>query len=156
VSSSDFVRISIVEESTFGTTPATPSFLVLRHSTQNFVHQVPKQADPPVTGFRGVDDLIPLIRSNFPADTVRIGVSGGSSSCTRNRAVPVSIRCRILRSRRWATRSSAPGVSCTSTSQCLDGLTCVDGVCCTTACDAPCDSCNQANARGCDRRRDAP
>lgn len=63
MSSSDFVRISIVEESSFGTTPATPSFLVLRHSTQNFVHQVPKQTDPTVTGSRGIDDLIPLGKS---------------------------------------------------------------------------------------------
>lgn len=63
MSSSDFVRVSIVEESTFGTTPATPSFLVLRHTTQNFVHQIPKQTDPTVTGNRGVDDLIPLGKS---------------------------------------------------------------------------------------------
>ncbi|MFO0595783.1 MAG: hypothetical protein U0228_10775 [Myxococcaceae bacterium] len=40
------------------------------------------------------------------------------------------------------------GVSCTSTTQCLSGLTCVDGVCCTTACTGSCDSCNQTNFKG--------
>lgn len=40
------------------------------------------------------------------------------------------------------------GVACTTTSQCLGGLTCVDGVCCTTACNAACDSCNLAGNLG--------
>lgn len=40
------------------------------------------------------------------------------------------------------------GVACGSTAQCLAGLTCVDGVCCTTACNAACDSCNQAASLG--------
>lgn len=40
------------------------------------------------------------------------------------------------------------GAACTNTSQCLAGLTCVDGVCCTTACNAACDSCNQAGNLG--------
>ena len=40
------------------------------------------------------------------------------------------------------------GVSCTSSTQCASGLTCVDGVCCRTACSAACDSCNQAGNLG--------
>lgn len=40
------------------------------------------------------------------------------------------------------------GVACSTTAQCLAGLTCVDGVCCTTACNAACDRCNEAGNLG--------
>ncbi len=40
------------------------------------------------------------------------------------------------------------GKQCTSTGQCTAGQTCVDGVCCESACDGVCESCNQPNAAG--------
>lgn len=40
------------------------------------------------------------------------------------------------------------GAGCTDPSDCDAALTCVDGVCCLTACDSPCDSCNQAGSEG--------
>ena len=39
------------------------------------------------------------------------------------------------------------GAPCASASECAGGL-CVDGVCCESACDGPCDSCNQAGQEG--------
>ncbi len=41
---------------------------------------------------------------------------------------------------------SADGVACTADNRCLSGH-CVDGVCCDTACDGACDSCNQPALR---------
>lgn len=40
------------------------------------------------------------------------------------------------------------GVACEDAAPCRAGLSCVDGVCCTSACDAPCDSCNQPGFEG--------
>ncbi|MFT3711906.1 MAG: hypothetical protein QM817_30060 [Archangium sp.] len=40
------------------------------------------------------------------------------------------------------------GTVCTTTAQCLGGLTCVDGVCCLSACNSACDTCNQASNPG--------
>lgn len=45
------------------------------------------------------------------------------------------------------------GASCTTTANCQAGLTCVDGVCCTTACGGFCDSCNQPGFEGTCRLR---
>jgi Dickkopf N-terminal cysteine-rich region len=42
---------------------------------------------------------------------------------------------------------AAAGTPCTSSTEC-NGLTCVDGVCCNTACDGVCESCNQAGHKG--------
>ena len=39
------------------------------------------------------------------------------------------------------------GLACSSASPCASGF-CVDGVCCESACDGPCLSCNQANGAG--------
>ena len=40
------------------------------------------------------------------------------------------------------------GTTCSTSVICRPGLTCADGVCCLTACNAPCDSCNQAGSEG--------
>ena len=41
-----------------------------------------------------------------------------------------------------------PGSSCSRNQDCQAGLTCVDGVCCTTACTGRCESCNLAGMAG--------
>lgn len=41
-----------------------------------------------------------------------------------------------------------PGAPCVRTENCQSGLLCVDGVCCTSACDGPCEACNLAGAAG--------
>ncbi|MEM9190277.1 MAG: putative metal-binding motif-containing protein [Myxococcota bacterium] len=41
-----------------------------------------------------------------------------------------------------------PGLSCTRNQDCQAGLTCVDGVCCTTACNGTCEACNLPGAAG--------
>src|SRR5450432_2000533 len=45
---------------------------------------------------------------------------------------------------------AAPGLGnkCTTTAQCNAGQTCADGVCCESACDGVCESCNQPMAAG--------
>jgi hypothetical protein len=40
------------------------------------------------------------------------------------------------------------GAKCASTSECSAGQTCADGVCCESACDGVCESCNQPGAAG--------
>ncbi len=40
------------------------------------------------------------------------------------------------------------GSSCSDVGDCGSSLTCVDGVCCLTACDAPCDSCAVPGSEG--------
>ena len=40
------------------------------------------------------------------------------------------------------------GDACTTTAQCASGLSCVDGVCCTSACTGGCQACNVAGSRG--------
>ena len=40
------------------------------------------------------------------------------------------------------------GTTCPNNAACLTGLTCVDGVCCRSACSAACDSCNQVGLEG--------
>jgi hypothetical protein len=40
------------------------------------------------------------------------------------------------------------GKTCSATSDCATGQTCVDNVCCESACDGVCESCNQAGALG--------
>ena len=45
-------------------------------------------------------------------------------------------------------QSATMGLSCSGNAQCSTGETCTDGVCCESACDGVCESCNQAGALG--------
>lgn len=64
MSSANRVRVSIVQESTFGVTPSTPAFLTLPITSIDFQDVIPQQTDPTISPSRGIDDLIPTGRSN--------------------------------------------------------------------------------------------
>lgn len=64
MSSSNSIRVSIIEESTFGVTPtSSPAFLVLPTTGQSIRDIIGQQTDPTITTTRDIQDLIPLSKS---------------------------------------------------------------------------------------------
>lgn len=64
MSNSNYIRVSLVAESTFGTTPATPSFLVLPTTGQSMRDLVGYQTSQTIRSDRNIKDLVRLTKSS--------------------------------------------------------------------------------------------
>lgn len=63
MSNANYIRVSIVQESTFGTTPATPSFLVLPTTGQTMRDRVGYQQSQTIRSDRNIKDLVRLTKA---------------------------------------------------------------------------------------------
>lgn len=66
------------------------------------------------------------------------------SSCTSDAGCDVSAHCAAG----VCAPDQGPGGYCTSTSECGGGLSCVDNVCCSSACNGPCEACDLPGSVG--------
>lgn len=86
MSNSNAIRVSIIEESTFGTTPSTPAFLVLPTTGQSLRDLIGQQTDPTISADRNLLDLIPISKA-----------TGGALPCVMRYSVPTEALGQILR-----------------------------------------------------------
>lgn len=71
--------------------------------------------------------------------------SGTSSACAASCATDTNCASGYYCDGKFCQKVRTVGDGCARTSQCNTGLTCVDGVCCNSACDGACQACSVAN-----------